>query len=90
MVPSTKVGLSPRYSITGIGHMVLSTLAVQRPSMSAMVRPASATAAWAARASNSISVKPGDSPQPNVATPAMAALPRKALRPALAWLTSRG
>ena len=56
MVPSMKRGLMPRYSITGIGHMVLSTLAVHRPSMSCIVSPASATARWAASASSSISV----------------------------------
>ena len=56
MVPSMKLGLRPRYSITGIGHIVLSTLAVQMPSMSAIVKPASATARWAAMASSSMSV----------------------------------
>jgi len=61
--------------------MVDSTLAVHRPSMSLIFRPASATAARAARASTSISEKPVASPQPKVATPAMAALPRRAWRP---------
>jgi acyl dehydratase len=45
MVPSTKVGRIPRYSTTGMGHMVEPTLAVHRPSMSLIFKPASATAA---------------------------------------------
>ena len=69
-------GRMPRYSTTGMAHMVAPALAVHRPSMSLILRPASATAARAERASSSMSVKPGASPQPKVATPAMTARPR--------------
>jgi hypothetical protein len=56
MVPSMKRGLMPRYSITGIGHMVLNTLAVHRPSMSCIVSRHRPRRAWAASASSSTSL----------------------------------
>ena len=50
--------------MTGMVHMLALTLQVARPSMSCMVRPASATAACAARTSSVMSSMPGASPQP--------------------------
>ena len=39
----------PSVSMTDIGHMLAATLEVAMPSMSRISRPASRTAAWAAR-----------------------------------------
>ena len=55
-VPSMNFGRSLRYSTTLNGHIAASRLAVHRPSMSRIDRPASSTAAFAASASSSISV----------------------------------
>ena len=56
MVLSMKVGRMPRCSITGMAHIGAATLAVQMPSMSRIVKPASATARCAACTRISISV----------------------------------
>ena len=56
IVLSMNFGRRPRYSTTGMAHIVAEELLVQMPSISAIVRPASRTARLAACASNSISV----------------------------------
>src|SRR5690606_36757763 len=76
IVLSMNLGRRPRYSTTGMAHIVAEELLVRMPSIAVVVRPATRTARMAACASNSISVSPWASPRPAVPTPAIATLSR--------------
>src|SRR5690349_14063354 len=71
-----KWGLRPRYSATESAGRPCTPVAAKTPSTSPSDSPASASAAIAASPRISMDVRPGASPVPAVAMPAMAARPR--------------